>query len=272
MHLALPSLLRPLKSLPTRCLFRRGPTDLTYLKHLDFSTSSNFYRTTYLNPLNRRLVEAARRDDFVTILTNIFRDDLKHPDAHADELFENRPGLQLIYDTLSRLVRSHHILDIGCGHASLLERLRVLPHTLVGIDLSPVRILRNRPTLDALYLGLAEHMPFPNNSADIVIATEILEHVINVETVINEIHRILKPLGRLFVQVPLLDFADNPYHLRHYDIRTLTTLLQKHLFTVTSVNLIPYLHDDINKTIYCVSEKTPDRALPQTPPPHATLD
>lgn len=48
----------------------------------------------------------------------------------------------------------------------------------------------------------AEDLAFKDNTFDIVIMIEVLEHVIDDERVINEIYRVLKPGGKLIVTAP----------------------------------------------------------------------
>ena len=50
-------------------------------------------------------------------------------------------------------------------------------------------------------------LPFPDNSVEEVIAKDVIEHVSwrRVEALLKDIHRILKPGGRLYVQVPDLE-------------------------------------------------------------------
>jgi SAM-dependent methyltransferase len=50
--------------------------------------------------------------------------------------------------------------------------------------------------------GDALHLPFPDESFDHVIASEVLEHIPSDENAIAEIHRVLKPHGRAAVTVP----------------------------------------------------------------------
>jgi SAM-dependent methyltransferase len=46
------------------------------------------------------------------------------------------------------------------------------------------------------------HIPFPDASFDVVLCTEVLEHVQHYQVLIDEMRRVLKPGGRLIVTVP----------------------------------------------------------------------
>jgi len=48
-----------------------------------------------------------------------------------------------------------------------------------------------------------QHMPFPNNTFDVVICNHVMEHVANDSMAMAEVHRILKPNGCALLQVPI---------------------------------------------------------------------
>lgn len=58
------------------------------------------------------------------------------------------------------------------------------------------------PDVKPDYLCDARKMPFNNDFADIVICSEMLEHIDGVDDVLSEIYRILKPGGKAYVCVP----------------------------------------------------------------------
>jgi SAM-dependent methyltransferase len=67
------------------------------------------------------------------------------------------------------------ILDVGCGDGRLSQIMHKDPNRfLVGFDLSLVALHRNR---GPKCCGSASHLPFLNRSFDLVITTEVLEHL-----------------------------------------------------------------------------------------------
>jgi SAM-dependent methyltransferase len=60
--------------------------------------------------------------------------------------------------------------------------------------------LADAPNIDII--GCGARLPFRSNSVDLVIAQEVLEHVADFLNLVNEIHRVLKPGGVFFCQVP----------------------------------------------------------------------
>ncbi|MBI2743251.1 MAG: 3-demethylubiquinone-9 3-O-methyltransferase [Chlamydiales bacterium] len=94
------------------------------------------------------------------------------------------------------------ILDIGCGAGLLSNPLVQAGHKVTGVDLSPMSLTIAREqdlTRSASYiLASAEQLPFADESFDVAIALDLLEHVENPLLVIQEARRVLKPGGRFF--------------------------------------------------------------------------
>jgi len=80
------------------------------------------------------------------------------------------------------------ILNIGCGFNKI--------KGAINLDIDP----RCNPDVTA---DLTERLPFEDNYFDEVNAIQVLEHIHNFESLMLEIHRVLKLNGRLKVSVPL---------------------------------------------------------------------
>ena len=50
--------------------------------------------------------------------------------------------------------------------------------------------------------GSAYSLPFPNNSFDLIVCSEVLEHLHEYNDAVREIHRVLKPGGKFYASVP----------------------------------------------------------------------
>ncbi|MDP2947646.1 MAG: class I SAM-dependent methyltransferase [Nanoarchaeota archaeon] len=71
-----------------------------------------------------------------------------------------------------------------------------------AINIDPYRMGPN--TVKAF----GENLPFDDNSIDLAICTATLEHIKSPQSVITEIHRVLKPEGEIYIEVPFIQ----PYH------------------------------------------------------------
>ncbi len=97
------------------------------------------------------------------------------------------------------------VLDIGCdkGHMAVWFR-RVTQGRVVGVDIAEYSIAWDRAHLpDCEWVcSEAEAMPFADDSFDVAVLAEILEHVANPMTVIQEAERVVKPGGKVVITVP----------------------------------------------------------------------
>lgn len=120
-----------------------------------------------------------------------------------------RPGwFQWIYDNCS-ICRNMNILELGCGSGTFwtVNRDKLPPDinvTITDISEGMIRDAKRNITNS----GLAQYnfsynttdccnIPYPDNSFDIVIANHVLFYCNPVTKAVNEIHRVLKPGGRL---------------------------------------------------------------------------
>lgn len=107
------------------------------------------------------------------------------------------------------------VLDVGCGtgrHISAVHRFKQV--TVIGTDISYEDLLEAKKRLtyqDGLGEGFGSYeilladilaLPFPDRFFDLVICSEVLEHIRNQNTAAREIARVLKPGGNLVVSVP----------------------------------------------------------------------
>jgi SAM-dependent methyltransferase len=94
-------------------------------------------------------------------------------------------------------------LDVGCGDGLLSAELRA--GDLVAADVSRVALDRARRRLPAarlVLLGADARLPLPDSDRDLVLCTRALDHVRDVQLLLSEARRVLRPGGRLAVSAP----------------------------------------------------------------------
>lgn len=93
------------------------------------------------------------------------------------------------------------ILDLGAG-AGIVPQLdfRGKVGRVCGVDLDP-RVTKNS-FLDEGVVGLADAIPYPDETFDLVLSANVLEHLSDPVTSFREVARVLKPGGRFFTKSP----------------------------------------------------------------------
>lgn len=99
-------------------------------------------------------------------------------------------------------IQQVHALDVGCGGGFLSNGLAKNGLRVTGVDLSESSLAtakRFDETKTVNYLQAdAYHLPFADNSFEVLTAMDFLEHIEHPEAAIREFSRVLKP-GGLFV-------------------------------------------------------------------------
>lgn len=118
----------------------------------------------------------------------------------------NRTALS---DLLARYAKEGNVVyDIGCGDQPLADVVRLLQCVYVGVDVAD-GFYAQKPDI----VGSATHVPVPNDTADIVLSSQVLEHLERPIDALQEAHRILKPGGLLLCSFPFL----YPIHAAPFD-------------------------------------------------------
>lgn len=147
---------------------------------------------------------------------------------HWDQI---RPNLFCEYAILSAHYERHImkgrpwvgklVLDIGCGDGALTGLLAKEKAKVIGVDLSYLGIQLAMQEFAKISiepdLANAEgtRLPFSDNSFDVVVMSEVIEHLQTPERTLAEIVRIITPNGRLLLSTPLRmteEFSDEHFH------------------------------------------------------------
>jgi ubiquinone/menaquinone biosynthesis C-methylase UbiE len=105
---------------------------------------------------------------------------------------------------LAGSARPHRVLDVGCGTGYLLRGLAArIPEAreLAGIDAAPAMIETARTMAGDRRIrfatATAEHLPYPDETFDLVISTTSFDHWSDQRAGLAECFRVLVPGGRL---------------------------------------------------------------------------
>ena len=122
--------------------------------------------------------------------------------GHASYVW--RFGQERRLDAVQRHIslEGRRILDVGCGIGTYVERLSQLSSQVHGIDVDRQRIRAGRERGLSLLAGTAEDLPFDDNSIDVVLLNEVIEHVRDDRQALEEALRVLRPGGDLVIFAP----------------------------------------------------------------------
>jgi SAM-dependent methyltransferase len=151
------------------------------------------------------------------------------------------------------LLASHRkVLEIGCGMGLILSWLAEHGHDAIGIDMNPAAVAACKDDLTVLEAN-GEDLPFEDESFEIVMSFDVLEHIPDTDRHLLEVRRVLRPGGWYLFQTPnkwtnipfeilrwskrygirrAFDFLKPPQHCSLHNYWQLRRRLHKHGFAV----------------------------------------
>ena len=180
----------------------------------------------------------------------------KYESGNLVSRFLIRGFMRALIDFASQ-VSPRTVLDVGCGEGVVLRQLGVLwdKVEIHGIDIS-VELLRvaQRVASRVDYLtGNVYQLPLPRHYYDLVICTEVLEHLANPETALAEIVRVGK--GYCLLSVPrepwwrmanlmrghyLTDGGNTPGHVSHWSSQGFIRFVKNYVDVVAICQPFPW--------------------------------
>jgi 2-polyprenyl-3-methyl-5-hydroxy-6-metoxy-1,4-benzoquinol methylase len=169
--------------------------------------------------------------DYYEELWERLPDDLRPPDVDLRRRF-----------ALANVAAGDRVLDLGCGAGDLTADLAAAGAVVTGVDVAEAALRRGCASHPELAFRLAPidgPLPLTDHAFQVVLASEVIEHVADTARWLSEVRRVLAPSGRLLLTTPShgrlrlaiggLERYSEPLgdHLHLYTARSLRGLLQE---------------------------------------------
>lgn len=185
-------------------------------------------------------------------------------DYEFTERREDRKNAQSRYDYLLKLISKYknrgYLLEIGFGDGFLLKRTFNKGFKIFGIDISSENVKLTMENFERegitskLSVQSAEKMDFEDNFFDVVMASEVIEHLneSQLNKAFNEIHRVLRGAGIFIGTTPAYEKIESnlvicPYcgktfhrrgHFQSFNENKTKMILSEHGFKVLKVKRV----------------------------------
>lgn len=142
---------------------------------------------------------------------------------------------EVVYERLAPRCAGKDVLEAGCGEGYGADLIAGSARRVVAVDYDEAAVahVRSRyPRVEVLQANLTE-LPLPDESVDVVVNFQVIEHLWDQGQFIRECARVLRPSGLLLISTPNRitfspgrDTPINPFHTRELNADELTELLQ----------------------------------------------
>ncbi len=150
---------------------------------------------------------------------------------------------RLVENLVQSRIKGRSILDVGCGDGVLIRKYATLGAIRShGIDTSSEAIAFARKKCSRLHttgftIGSAYTLPFPDNSFDFVISSEVVEHLESPHKMLKEIRRVWSGKGAVIITTPvrLTKKPLDPEHIQEFYKEDFLSLITSFFPTATCI-------------------------------------
>lgn len=151
------------------------------------------------------------------------------------------------------------VLDVGCYDGTITSQIMKNGNTVIGVDnsLPAIRLARKKGVTAHLLDLEKSEVPKAWGKFDVVVAGEIIEHLIDTDSFVDHMKHALKPGGYVVITTPNLAgigsrisllmgktpwmienevSVHNSGHIRYFTPETLSALLRRHKFTIDKLS------------------------------------
>jgi len=162
-------------------------------------------------------------------MSKVYTTEITSEDIPSDNPIHQR--LLKAYVVAENYIRGD-VLEVGCGEGRGIDRIlpRAASYSAIDKIAEVIDRLKAKYPAGKFFSGNIPPLgPFADNSFDIVITFQVIEHIQDDVAFLKEIHRVLKPGGFAMITTPNrpMSLSRNPWHIREYTGRELGDLSRK---------------------------------------------
>jgi 2-polyprenyl-3-methyl-5-hydroxy-6-metoxy-1,4-benzoquinol methylase len=168
----------------------------------------------------------------------------------------NTTRIQIFSDMINSIGSGLAVLDVGCGDGVISEPVWKMGNQVTSVELPTITRLAQKCRVPSIVAGDAEQLAFAPDSFDVVLASEVVEHLWNPQDFLDEAYRVLKNTGYLIVETPEGKGGLNYDSHRHYfTVERLKQMLDSK-FTIREVKRLQATGSAQTPTIILLLQKT----------------
>lgn len=195
----------------------------------------------------------------IDLINKIHKDYYRHYPVSSAPNFElvYREPFDKFFDNNFKASEGKRLLEIGCSKKENLFRFAGIGFDCIGIDPSPL-LSNDNLTNITLISGFYENTDI-GNPVDIIIMRFVLEHIVELDSHLDKMHRDLLPGGRVFVQVPNTEYylsAMQPLFAAHEHPNYFTAASIEALFNRHGFKKIQILAESFEPSLCACFEKS----------------
>ena len=166
----------------------------------------------------------------------------QHSTATAYARPLNVARIQTFSDMVSRLGNGLMVLDVGCGDGVISEPVWKMGNYVTSVDLPTITVLAHKRRVSSVVAGDAEQLAFASKSFDVVLASEVVEHLWNPHSFFDEAYRVLRAMGYLIIETPEgIEGLRYDSHKYYFTVEVLKQMLDKRFNVCEVKRLKPIL-------------------------------
>ena len=152
------------------------------------------------------------------------------------------------YEQAALYAADKDVLDLGCNTGYGTRVIKASGARVVGVDVSPeaIDIARRQygpAGIDFLCID-GRRLPFSDQSFDLIICFQVIEHIVDLQQFLAEIRRVVRPGGKVIFTTPNGPLRLHPgtrpwnqFHVREYSAEELKKLLGRHFSRIEMLGL-----------------------------------